>query len=136
MAEAPRSASVEATENSRLLTLPKKGFIALLESHPETAIRITREFAQMVNLMSDHVSEIALLDVYGRIVRFIDRNSIKNSEGKLTMVGFTHQELANNVGSSREMVSRIISGLKKGQYISTSAENHGITVERKLPSGW
>jgi CRP/FNR family cyclic AMP-dependent transcriptional regulator len=136
LAEAPRAASIEALESTRVLVIPKKGFLDLLEHNPGIAIDISKQFAQMVSIMSNHMAEIALLDVYGRLVSFIDRSSTLNVDGKKAIEGYTHQVLANHVGASREMVSRIIGELKKGNYISTSPEKHTITVERRLPSGW
>ena len=46
----------------------------------------------------------------------------------------THQDLANMVGASREMVSRIMKDLADGGYIK--AEGKKITIKEKLPPGW
>ncbi|GIT27389.1 MAG: hypothetical protein CM1200mP41_34330 [Gammaproteobacteria bacterium] len=42
--------------------------------------------------------------------------------------------MADMIGASREMVSRIMSDLIKGGYIETSREL--ICIKRRLPSGW
>ena len=46
----------------------------------------------------------------------------------------THQLIADMIGASREMVSRIMSDLVKGDYISVTSEQ--IRINRRLPSGW
>jgi len=46
----------------------------------------------------------------------------------------TQQDIADRVGSSREMVSRILKDLKAGGYISI--ENKQITIKEKLPHNW
>ena len=46
----------------------------------------------------------------------------------------TQQELANMVGASREMVSRILKDLTTGGYIKI--EDKRITISKKLPVGW
>jgi CRP/FNR family cyclic AMP-dependent transcriptional regulator len=46
----------------------------------------------------------------------------------------THKDIAARVGSSREMISRILSELEKGQYLTV--ENKIITINKKLPSAW
>ena len=46
----------------------------------------------------------------------------------------THQLIADMIGASREMVSRIMSDLGKGGYIEASRES--IIIKRRLPSGW
>jgi len=46
----------------------------------------------------------------------------------------TQQEIADMVGASRAMVSRILKDLKEGGYISI--EKKHITIHQKLPSRW
>ncbi len=50
------------------------------------------------------------------------------------VIKFTQQEIADMVGSSREMVSRVFSELSKGDYISV--RNKIVTINRELPKGW
>ncbi|MBW1990513.1 MAG: cyclic nucleotide-binding domain-containing protein [Deltaproteobacteria bacterium] len=44
----PRSATVRAKTNSRLLTLSRKNFESLLENHPETGIKVLKGIARLV----------------------------------------------------------------------------------------
>ena len=118
-----------------MILIEKDDFLGILTRNPEVAINLSRKFAELVQVMADHMAELALLDVYGRLTSLFERNATE-VDGKKVVHGFTHQELANSVGASREMVSRIISGLKKGNYISSIPENRDIVLERKLPSGW
>ncbi len=46
----------------------------------------------------------------------------------------THQEIANRVGASREMVSRIMKDLTDGGYIRV--ESGRMIISRHLPPGW
>lgn len=46
----------------------------------------------------------------------------------------TQQEIADMVGASRAMVSRILKDLKTGGYISIDKKR--ITIQQKLPSHW
>ena len=46
----------------------------------------------------------------------------------------THQEISQRVGSSREMVSRIMGDLSKGGYVDTSGER--IVILKALPRHW
>ena len=56
------------------------------------------------------------------------------SAGRLITGRLTQQDLAQMVGSSREMVSRIFTELKKGGYIEI--ENKRIIINKKLPARW
>ena len=53
---------------------------------------------------------------------------------KLITEKLTQQDLANRVGASREMVSRILKDLTAGG--SIKVEDKKIAIRRKLPSGW
>jgi len=76
-----------------------------------------------------------LKNVYERIVVMLEEHSSENGDGTRTMNGpFTHQEVADMAGSSREMVSRVFSELTKGGYISV--DHRVITIHKKLPKGW
>ncbi|MDD5319098.1 MAG: helix-turn-helix domain-containing protein [Methylococcales bacterium] len=46
----------------------------------------------------------------------------------------TQQELANMVGSSREMVNKIMHELTKGVYIAI--QDKTLRIERTLPASW
>ena len=135
LSDSPRGATVETLEETQTRVLTKADFIAILKQNSELSLTIARKFAQMVHVLSNHVADIALLDVYGRLTNFLERTAI-DKNGQRVIEGFTHQELANNVGASREMVSRILSGLKKEKYISTPSKGRSIILENKLPSGW
>jgi CRP/FNR family cyclic AMP-dependent transcriptional regulator len=46
----------------------------------------------------------------------------------------THQEMANRLGCSREMVSRLMKDLEHGGYVSPSGS--ALIVLRALPARW
>jgi CRP/FNR family cyclic AMP-dependent transcriptional regulator len=46
----------------------------------------------------------------------------------------THQELANRVGASREMISKLMKDLERGGYVAT--EGGRLLLLPSLPTGW
>jgi CRP/FNR family cyclic AMP-dependent transcriptional regulator len=85
-------------------------------------------------VLTSNVKGLALRDVYGRVAETL-LNLAAEENGTLTISERpTQQELANMVGASREMVSRILKDLTTGGYIEV--EDKKITIKRKLPSGW
>jgi CRP/FNR family transcriptional regulator, cyclic AMP receptor protein len=46
----------------------------------------------------------------------------------------THQDIANRVGASREMVSRILKDLETGGYLGFEAKR--IVIKKKPPAAW
>ncbi|MGA8261318.1 MAG: Crp/Fnr family transcriptional regulator [Arenicellales bacterium] len=130
---APRSANVLSIEDCKLSVISRNDFMECLTANPQITFHIIRTLVRRIQEMTDDISALALLDVYGR-VRTTLEGLAREHEGKRVTDRLTHQELANMVGSSREMVSRILRDLKAGGYISIDHKH--ITIERDLPAGW
>ncbi|MCK4951858.1 MAG: Crp/Fnr family transcriptional regulator [Gammaproteobacteria bacterium] len=133
LSDTPRSASVITTTHCKLAIISKQDFMECLTKNPSISFTIIQALIDKIHNLTEDVSGLALLDVYGRIVKTLNKNALEK-DGKLTTPPLTHQEIANMIGSSREMVSKILKDLRKGGYISTGEKT--ITIERTLPSGW
>lgn len=133
LSDSPRAASVVTTSPSKIALISKQDFMACLSSNPSISSRVIEILIDRVQTLTEEVSSLALLDVYGRITKIINNNAHKK-DGKLVTMPLTHQEIANMVGSSREMVSKILKDLRIGGYISTAGK--AITIEKALPTGW
>jgi CRP/FNR family cyclic AMP-dependent transcriptional regulator len=132
--EAPRSASVMTMEPSTLLLFSKGAFEHYLGNHPKIAISLMRGLAQRLRATTENVKSLALMDVYGRIARTLLQLAKQEDDHFVIHEKLTHQDLANIVGASREMVSRIMKDLARGGYITS--EGRRITIKDKLPPGW
>jgi CRP/FNR family cyclic AMP-dependent transcriptional regulator len=87
-----------------------------------------------VRALTSNVKSLALLDVYGRVARTL-LDLAENVDGQMIIVQkLTHQDIADMVGASREMVSRILKDLVSGGYITI--KNKRFTINEKLPQGW
>jgi CRP/FNR family cyclic AMP-dependent transcriptional regulator len=60
--------------------------------------------------------------------------SEEQEDGTMITEKLTQQEIADMVGASRAMVSRILKDLKVGGYISIDKKR--ISIHQKLPSRW
>jgi CRP/FNR family transcriptional regulator, cyclic AMP receptor protein len=131
----PRSANVIALEKCEFIVLHKSDFYQLLSQHPAIAISVIKYLCQRVRFITNIAQSLALLDVYGRLVKLLQSLASPSEDGRLIVsLPLTHKDIASRVGSSREMISRIMSELEKGQYLTT--ENKIITLNKKLPSAW
>ncbi len=132
--EAPRSASVMTLEPSSFLIISKADFKDCLAKNPNIAIGLIKELTSRIRMLTGNVKGLALRDVYGRVTETL-LHLAKEDNGKLVITEkLTQQDLANRVGASREMVSRILKDLTAGGYIKV--EDKKIAIRRKLPSGW
>ena len=132
--EEPRSASVAAMEQTKLLVIRRDNFLELLQGNPILARSMIRSLAHLVRRLTGSVQSLALKDVYRRIVEILERRAVCEGEVRVINERLTHQLLADMVGASREMVSRIMSDLVKGEYLTVSPGQ--IRINRRLPSGW
>ncbi len=132
--ESPRSASVITLESSKIAVLSKHDFMQCLSEHPKIAMSIIRHLTTRLRSLTDKVKNLALMNVYGRVTHTLIDLSELEGENRVVSERLTQQELANLVGASREMVTRILKDLTKGGYIDI--QNKKITIKEKLPSAW
>lgn len=132
--EAPRSASAMTMKPSRILSVPRRGFERCLMERPEISVKLMRLLTGRLRALTDVAKNLALQDVYGRLRGTLQKLARETSEGLVIEQRLTHQDLANMVGASREMVSRIMKDLSNGGYVETDSKS--ITIRRKLPPAW
>lgn len=132
--DSPRSASVMTTQPSHLAVMSKADFRDALARFPDISLSLIRELTRRVRDLSENVRSLALLDVYGRIVKTLMGLARPEGEGWVIEERLTQQDIANRVGSSREMVARILKELVTGGYLSIDRKI--ITIHRKLPNAY
>jgi CRP/FNR family cyclic AMP-dependent transcriptional regulator len=131
--EGPRSASVMTLEPSKFSIVSKEQFNQFLAQSPEVTLELVRSLIHRVRELTKKVSELALLDVYGR-VRGLLLELATEQDGKLVVERLTQQDMASRVGCAREMISRILKDLRTGGYIKDDGER--IIILKKPPPKW
>lgn len=127
----PRSASVITMEDSQLNIVTKEDFNDCLIKNPELATPLMLGLIKRLRISTRKVGSLALLDVYGRVASTLLQLA-RELDGKLVIRDkLTHQEIANIVGASREMVSRIMHDLAQGGYIYVDKKRR-IVLNEKL----
>ena len=129
-----RSASVMALEPCRIFVIPRGDVEGLLEHNPAFARDLMRKLIGRVRSLTNKVLDLALKDVYGRFVRFIDEHAIEQDGMRVVPERLTQHDIAVRIGGSREMVSRVIKELSTGGYISIDSKH--VIVHKKLPAKW
>ena len=126
-----RSASVMTVEDSQLTLVSKENFYACLAQTPQLVTPMMRQLIKRLRISTRKVGSLALMDVYGRVASALLQLA-KEQNGKMVIEGkLTHQEIANIVGASREMVSRIMHDLTEGGYFSVDDQKR-IVLNDKL----
>jgi CRP-like cAMP-binding protein len=117
----PRSANVIALEDSTLLMLERRLFARHLEQYPRTALNILAEMSRRLRRADAVIGNLALLDVNGRVARFLRElahNEGEQADGSVVIRQRpTQQEIASMVGTSRETVSRALSEFQRRGFL-------------------
>ncbi|MFV1997517.1 MAG: Crp/Fnr family transcriptional regulator [Acidiferrobacterales bacterium] len=129
-----RSASVMTIEQSKFSIIQKHDLEKYLQQNPDVALAIVRHLISRIRTLSENVRSLALLDVYGRLRKLLLELAIDEHGRKVIKEKITQQELANRVGASREMVSKILKELTIGGYIQIDKKI--ITILKDPPKGW
>jgi CRP/FNR family cyclic AMP-dependent transcriptional regulator len=132
--EGPRSASVITAEPCKLAIISKLDFERFLRDSPETMLKILQQAFERLRALTEMVGSLALLDVYGRVARLLLQSAREVDGVNTVQPEMTQQEIANHIGSSREMVSRILKDLKTGGYIEMTGKQ--IIIRQALPHAW
>ena len=131
----PRSASCMTLEPTTFSVVARDPIREAIRANPDFALDMIAKVIDRARLATDNVKHLALLDVYGRVARLLLNMAVEQPDGKLVIPEkLTQQEIAERVGASRDMVSRIFRDLSQGGYISV--ENRIITINKKPPARW
>ena len=128
----PRSASVKTVEASTCCVVPGSELRGFLADHPDFALHISQKLTRMVRRLTEQVKSLALQDVYGRMVRVLMELSEPAGNERIVREKLTQQDIADRVGSSREMVNRVMKDLTSGGYVAVR-DGHYV-IQRKLPA--
>jgi CRP/FNR family cyclic AMP-dependent transcriptional regulator len=130
----PRSASVMTLEPTTCSVLSRDELREAIGRNPDVAMALIEKLIERARIATDNVKNLALMDVYGRVARLL-LSLAKEEGGKLVVHDrMTQQDIADRVGASRDMISRIFKDLTVGGYVTV--ENRQITINRKPPARW
>lgn len=107
-----RSANVVCLRASDLYELSREDFLQYVESHPRALLNILQQLSERLRNMNTIISNLTLLDVYGRVARYF--MTLAEEEGEVVESGIllkkppSQQHIAGMLGTSRETVNRVI----------------------------
>lgn len=127
-----RSASVKTVVPSTCCVVAGSQMRAFMALHPDFALHLSKKLTRMVRRLTEQVKSLALQDVYGRMVRVLVELSDPRGEERVVREKLTQQDLADRVGSSREMVNRVMKDLTAGGYIEIRESRYIIC--KRLPA--
>lgn len=123
----PRTAWVRTKGNCEIAEISYKKFKQLVHLNPDILMYLSAQMARRLRMTSRQVSNLAFLDVTGRIAQTLMNlakmpDAMTHPQGM--QIKITRQEIGQMVGCSRETVGRILKMLEDDGLISA----HGKTI--------
>ena len=131
-----RSASVQAMHPSWCSVVPRAQLLSFIAQEPAFALDLLATVVARARLATQTVRQVLFTDTYGRLCELLTRHTERLPDGRLLVRDrMTHALMAQQIGSSREMVSRLLKDLIIGGYISRN-ERRQYFICAPLPLRW
>ena len=126
----PRSVSAMTVEPSRLAIIRHAEFRQFVEDDPQFAMELVLKLISRNRELLKNVKSLALMDVSDRVAQLLLEMATEENGKLIINEKVSKRSIANRVGATREMASRVFRDLVTSGYIQM--ENKKITVSRKM----
>ena len=129
-------ASVSAVDEATLLFLSKQDFQTLCLAHPQVSLKVLRVVGARLRRLVGIIEELSFTTVRHRLAAFLVR--LAKTSGKRTENGIeitlpaNNQEIASQIGTVRELVSRNLSRLQAEGILRIEGRNVTVTDLKAL----
>ncbi len=117
-------ASALTIEDCHLVFLPRAAFEFLYRSQPDIAQAVIRALGRRLRHLVHLTETLAFRDVAARLamllVGYADRSGVRTPKGTEIALDRTQEELAHEIGTARESVSRAMKQLRRKGLIESS----------------
>lgn len=136
-------ASVSAIDDAILLFLSKQDFQALCLEHPQVALKVLRVVGARLRRLVGIIEELSFTTVRHRLAAFLVRlaktSGTRSGKGFEVTLPANNQELASQIGTVRELISRNLSRFQAEGMIKIDGRSVLVTdlkaLEAELQSG-
>lgn len=109
-------ASAAAVDQATLIFVSQQDFQALCLAHPQVALKVLRVVGSRLRRLVGIIEELSFTTVRHRLASFLLRHAQmegrKTADGLEVSLPVSNQELASQIGTVRELVSRNLSRLQ------------------------
>jgi CRP/FNR family transcriptional regulator len=120
-------ASAAAVDEVTLLFVSKQDFQALCLAHPQVPLKVLRVVSARLRRLVGIIEELSFTTVRHRLASYLLRLAQKSGkrtpDGVVVTLPITNQELAAQIGTVRELVSRNLSRLQAAGMLKTHGRN-------------
>lgn len=132
----PFPASAAAIEDTEIAFISRRDFHAYCLEHPEVSLKVLAVVGARLRRLVGIIEELSFTTIRQRLIALLVK--LAQTEGKVTAGGIefmlpaTHQELANQLGTVRELISRNLMRLQAEGLIDVDARQIVVRDVRSL----
>ena len=134
----PRADQAVALEGTRLMSWTSAEIEAAIAKRPRLAMALLQILVQRSGDLARRVESLSVDNIARRLarslLRFADRLGTQSQDGTVSMPPFTHELLAQYVGTSREIVTHYMSRFRRDGMLRYSRS--AIAINRPALTGW
>src|SRR4051812_37281586 len=127
-----------ALENTKLMTWTTAEIEGIVMKRPRLAVALLQMFVQRTVEFTQRIESFSVDNIARRLarslIRFSERLGTAEGDGSIRMVPFTHELLAQYVGTSREIVTHYMNQFRRQGYLRYS--RMGIILYRDAFAEW
>jgi len=123
----PYPASASATEDAEIAFISRRDFHAYCLEHPEVALKVLAQVGARLRRLVGIIEELSFTTIRQRLIAMLVK--LAQSQGTKTERGIefqlpsTHQELASQLGTVRELISRNLMRLQAEGLLDVDARH-------------
>lgn len=139
----PRSANVTTLTKTRICTMPATVFRQILEENPQISVKVMKLLVKLIRSLNERLAEHSFLQakhrLYSELLR-LSKVRVANKTHRIVSPPPTQREIAERIGSRREVVSRELNALEKQGHIEKT--RGGIIIinvqelQNRISKGW
>ncbi len=122
----PYPASASAVEDSEIVFLSRPDFQQFCVEHPEVALKVLAVVGMRLRRLVGIIEELSFTTVRQRLINYLLRASEhgrKTTRGVALELAASHQAIANEIGTVRELVSRNLARLQAEGLLEVDARH-------------
>lgn len=126
-----RSASIMTCEESSFLVINKQIFNDLVRDFPEISFNLIVDLSRKIRRLTKEAKTLAFADTYQRLRIVLQDLAEQGEGGENIPIALTQQEIADRIGASREVVSRMLHTLTQDGFLTRNKRRY--TIVSNLP---
>lgn len=134
-----RSASAQVLEDTHVFAVQRDDFQKKVMKNPLVALKIMKTLSARLREADRQIHDIVFRNLPGRVARTLldlsEKYGVKQGRGTLIDLKLTHKELAEMVGTAREVVSAVLGQFRKAECIKIDSHHITLTNKKEL-STW